>query len=84
LDKIKRRNRQTNGEVYISNNESHILLKDHQKMLRPTLEDYAPIVDWMRSEGIHYVESSPFEANAQMKEALEEGSVDVVLTEDGD
>ena len=52
-------------------------------MVLPTPEDLSSLSKWMDERQIQYVQA-PFEADAQMKQVIEEGGASTAITEDGD
>ena len=67
----------------ITNDELQELLKNRKAMARPTAEDYASVSEWCDVNKIEYVQA-PFEADAQIKQVINEGRATAAITEDGD
>ena len=67
----------------VTEDEREDLLKLRRESARPIPHEYASLSQWMESNGIDYVQA-PFEADAQIKQLILEGTVDAAITEDGD
>lgn len=71
------------GGEPVSDGERQELLKLRREKSRPQPEEYATLCQWMDDNGIKYVQS-PFEADSQMKQLIDEGAATAAITEDGD
>ena len=80
VDKIK--NKLRDGDT-VSGNDCRDMFQFRRKMALPTPEDYSSLCMWMEENGLEYVQA-PFEADAQMKQIIEEGRATAAITEDGD
>ena len=67
----------------VTEDEREKILKLRRESARPIPHEYASLSQWMKCNGIDYVQA-PFEADAQIKQLILEGTVDAAITEDGD
>ena len=83
LENLKRRPQSGSGELVVSEQERELLWEYRREMSRPTVQDYACLCEWMNEVGAEYVQA-PFEADAQMKQLINEKRAYGAITEDGD
>ena len=83
LENLRSRPQSDSGEIAISEQERQLLWQYRREMSRPTVQDYACLCEWMNEVDAQYVQA-PFEADAQMKQLVNEKKAYGAITEDGD
>ena len=71
------------GEIDITDDVRKEAHKLRREKSRPVLEDYATLCQWFVDNDIEFVQA-PFEADAQIKQIINEGRATAAITEDGD
>ena len=69
--------------ITITDDKRKKLLELRRDIARPIIEEYASLSEWMDQNDIDYVQA-PFEADAQIKQLINEGIATAAITEDGD
>lgn len=71
------------GKLEITEELRKEIDKIRRETSRPIAEEYATLCQWFNDNGIEYVQA-PFEADAQIKQIINEGRATAAITEDGD